>query len=133
MVKHKIRSIISNSIVKFNRRHFISFPLPANTKMLKSNPSYIITSADKGRSVVILNKSDNVNKVLDHLTDSLICVPINKGLNNFIQNKLNKFLSKFCNSGDIDAGQSKSHRCYNGSSPYLCGLLKIHSYPTNYK
>ena len=33
---------------------------------------------------------------------------------------------KFFNSGDIDINQSKSLKCYNGSSPYLYGLLKIH-------
>ena len=124
--KHEIRSIISSSAVKFNHKRLASFPLPANLKLLKNNPSYIITRADKGRCVVILNKSDYVNKVLDHLNDNSTYIQINKDLNNSIQTKLNKLLSKLCNSGDIDMNQSKSLKCYNGSSPYLYGLPKIH-------
>ena len=60
--------------------------------MLKSNPSYIITRADKGRCVVILNKSDYVNADLDHLNNSSTRVPINKDLHIFIETKLNKLL-----------------------------------------
>ena len=106
--------------------HLVSFPLPANLKLLKSNPSYNITRADKGRCIVILNKSDYVNNVLDHLNDNSTYVQINKDLNNSIQTKLNKLLSRLLNSGDIDINQSKSLKCYNGSSPYLYGLPKIH-------
>ena len=76
--------------------------------MLKSNPSYIITRTEKRRCVFILNKSDYINKVLDHLNDSSTYVPINKDRNNSIQTKLNKLLFKLCNSGDIDSNQSKS-------------------------
>ena len=67
--RHEIRSIISNSVVKFKKKFSVPSPLPINVKLLKNDLSYVFTKADKGRCVVVLNRSEYNSKVLDHLSD----------------------------------------------------------------
>ena len=67
--RHEIRSIISNSVVKFKKKFSVPSLLPISIKLLKKDPSYVFTKADKGRCIV-LNRSECNSKVLDHLSDS---------------------------------------------------------------
>ena len=55
-----------------------------------------------------LNKSNYINKDLNHLSDSSICISIKCHLNNSIEIKLNDIFSMLNSSGDIDFKRAES-------------------------
>ena len=53
--RHVIRSIISNSVVKFKSKFSVPSLLPFNIKLLKNYIANVFTKVHKGRYIVILN------------------------------------------------------------------------------
>ena len=67
-------------------------------KGLKQNEDIIISPADKGRAVVILNKSDYINKCQDHLNDTDTYTLKNSDNSICLRKQINSFLKKLFDS-----------------------------------
>ena len=99
-------------------------------KTLANNKNLVINSPDKGRGVVIMNRDDYLQKMLQILNNSSKFIKL-PNLNSFLttlrlEDRVNKFLNKLCKAGIISDEQYK--KLYvSGSSPgILYGLPKIH-------
>ena len=67
-------------------------------KNLISNDQIIINKADKGSTVVVLNKSDYIKEGLQHLCDPTVYRKLNVDTTNPTKNEINKFLNNIHNS-----------------------------------
>ena len=132
-VKQRIRTIAYNCYHGFQpSRVFSPVFSKSDVKLLKQFPSdesIVVTKPDKGRGVVILDKSDYRTKVNDILSDrskfSVVKQPLHKVLLQ-VEDKINRVLNKLKKSAAI------TDKVYNGlhvsgSTPgILYGLPKIH-------
>ena len=98
-------------------------------KNLSNHPNIIITSPDKGRGIVIMNKSDYINKINDILSDKTKFTIIDRdvqALTRSLQDRINNFLRELKKKNIIS--ESDYTRCYASGSDvgYLYGLVKTH-------
>ena len=100
-IKHHVCSIIFDVVIKFKNRKYNTSLLLVNIKLLKSNSSCIIMKAYKRCCIVIFNKTDYISKILDYLRDDSTSLPVENDLNNSMQSRMSKLLSKLFNSLDI--------------------------------
>jgi uncharacterized protein (UPF0335 family) len=81
----------------------------------------ILTKADKGNSIVAINKGDYVQKLEDVIiTDK--CEIINKDPTNIFKDKI----SQYFNNNNFTTTQKRSLTVQNPSIPKLYGLIKLH-------
>ena len=99
-------------------------------KGLSSNKDIILQKADKGNSVVLVNKADYTKRMKELLSDASkfkeITVEPGKEINLFLQHegKLIEFLKRLKSSATTDLYR---HLYSQGSQPgIMCGLSKIH-------
>ena len=74
-------------------------------KTLAKNKNLVINSPDKGRGVVIMNRDDYLQRMLQILNDSSKFIKL-PNLNSFLttlrlEDRVNKFLNKLCKAGII--------------------------------
>ena len=98
-------------------------------KNLAKNKNIVVTKPDKGNGVVLLNKSDYLEKMHDILSDRSKFSPITSDPYAYIlknEDKINRVLRKLKTSGKI--GDSAFHSIYStGSKPgIMYGLPKVH-------
>ena len=91
-------------------------------KTLRNNPDIVILKADKGGAIVIMDKSDYVSKMVDHLSNS----------GSYVKLKINP-LKLVCKdvAVSIKSDYSLNPLCRklierNPLTPRIYGLLKIH-------
>ena len=99
-------------------------------KTLAKNKNLVINSPDKGRGVVIMNRDDYLQKMLQILNDSSKFIKL-PNLNSFLttlrlEDLVNKFLNKLCKAGIISDEQYKKLYVSDSSPGILYGLPKIH-------
>lgn len=98
-------------------------------KSLKNDDSIIITRPDKGNGVVLLDKSDYIQKVHDILNDKSKFTRISECVFSKLihtEDKINNFLRKLKRDQIID-DPTYSHLFVSGSQPgVLYGLPKVH-------
>lgn len=98
-----------------------------NTKMfVKNNPHIIFTRADKGNTVVCMNKDDYVRRMEDNLADIntysvLTRSPINKLLTD-----LKSMLMRWKHLNLITTSTYRYLNCSNAILPFAYGLPKLH-------
>lgn len=93
---------------------------------LSKDPSIVITRPDKGRGVVILNKSDYVRRMNEILSDSSTFQQIKEDETIKQENRLNRKLSELKNSGFITEEDYKYAKARGSLPARLYGLPKIH-------
>ena len=98
-------------------------------KQLSKNEKLVICRPDKGRGVVILNKSDYISKMNNILSDSSKFVKVNEPLQKVAfrtEDKLNRLLNKLKNSGLIENSLYQSLHSTGSTVGTLYGLPKVH-------
>ena len=117
-------AVISNTDVRFFREHF------AVIKQLRNNKEIVITKPDKGSGVVILDRTDYVNKMANILDDPSTfsslgpCSTMDNTPKN--ETKLRNFLLGLSKSKNISWEIYKRIKPTGSQRPRLYGLPKIH-------
>jgi hypothetical protein len=99
-------------------------------KNLSKNPALIISRPDKGRGIVIMNKTDYINKMNHILSDQTKfkkidnTTPFKQCLRN--DDKICRLLRKLLDNGAINQGQYNSLYPTGSSPGIMYGLPKIH-------
>jgi len=86
----------------------------------------MITKADKGQIIVILNKSTYVKQMTKTLDDDSTYKKILKDPLKTITNKTNNMFKMWFDNKIIDDPMYKGLRCTNGNLPRCYGLPKVH-------
>ncbi|XP_077535913.1 uncharacterized protein LOC144148203 [Haemaphysalis longicornis] len=125
-MKYGNRGIIPESLDGFFLRR--SSPSEKEAiKGLRNNASIAILPADKGNAVVILNRSEYNQKLMDLLSDGDTYAAMKKDPTTRLQAKLQKLLSKIFQF--VPPQQKHFYYrlpCTNGSAPAIYGLAKVH-------
>ena len=105
-------------------------------KMFSCNKSIIVSKPDKGKGVVITNRTDYINSMNNIISDSSKFSEINESIEKFtirIEDKINNFIRKMKNTHAFT--QDMYNRMFvTGSGPgILYGLPKIHKPDFNLK
>ena len=110
----------------FNRQIDSNFPRRFRKSLneLKSDPDLHITKADKSNSVVILDKSQYLEKMNEILADENTYISLNK---NPLENVIKEFNAKL-KSILKDKDLIKKFTTDASSLPYMYGLIKTHKY-----
>lgn len=119
-LKRIIKSKLQNNITSKNL---------ATLKSLSSNKNIVFLKPDKGNGVVILNKSEYVNKMNSILCDNSKFKPINKDLFKLIislEDKITRFLRYLKNVNVIDLDVFNSLTPSGSNVGILYGLPKVH-------
>ena len=99
-------------------------------KSLRSNKAILITKADKGSGVVILNKSDYVNKmecILSDISKFKFLGPVSKfDKNGKNEAKLQRHLLKLVKADELPQNVYQFIRPTGSQRPRMYGLPKIH-------
>ena len=117
------KGFILNDIVSSLKNNFLPSRFRSALVSLKRNKDIIITKADKGNKVVLMDKTDYVAKLNDILSDNntyckLVKDPLKPWQRSY-NKKLKEILSNF---PDL----CKKFTSYLPSLPYMYGLPKIH-------
>jgi len=129
-VTNNITTIANNSFRKLSqqrRQGFDSDVLLSPLQTLKNDNTIVITKPDKGRGVVILNKCDYEQKLMDILSDKTKVKQITTKISThllYLEDKLNRLLRTIKASININTYNSLMT---SGSRPgVLYGLPKVH-------
>ncbi|XP_069970997.1 uncharacterized protein [Penaeus vannamei] len=129
-VANNITTIANNTFIKFSHqrkqtRDSDAFLSPLHT--LKNDNSIVITKPDKGRGVVIVNKCDYKQKLMDILNDQTKFKRISTEISThllYLEDKLNRLLRTIKSSISLNTYNSLLS---SGSRPgVLYGLPKVH-------
>jgi len=130
IVANNITTIANNTFRKFSHqrkqtRDSDAFLSPLQT--LKNDNSIVITKPDKGRGVVIVNKCDYKQKLMDILNDQIKFKRISTEISThllYLEGKLNRLLRTIKSSISLNTYNSLLS---SGSRPgVLYGLPKVH-------
>ena len=117
------KGYILNDIVKNLKNNFLPTRFRKALISLKMNKDVIITRADKGNKVVILDQTEYFAKLNDVLSDSNTYCKVAANPLKTWQRSYNKKLKEIlCNFPDL----CKRFSAYLPSLPYMYGLPKIH-------
>ena len=93
---------------------------------LKKNPDIIIKKADKGSSIVVMNKVDYINEGLKQLSDQRYYLEQPGDLTDKHHSDIQKLLKRFESSGDIDKEIMKCLKHEKSKTASFYMLPKIH-------
>ena len=93
---------------------------------LKHDKDILIVPADKGRSTIVMNKSDYQNKITEHLQDENIYEKLQRNPISSIQSKLNKSLKKLENKKKLTRAEYLRLYSNTNNVPKFYGLVKLH-------
>jgi len=131
-LRNQIFPIINNLKNKnknINRNEIDKKLIAANQitrRFLNNNPDTLLTRADKGNTVVALDRKDYIKKMEDCLSDINTYTLLQRNPVNKLLNNLKDLLKRWLNSKYITA---QTHKYINSSNPILpraYGLPKIH-------
>jgi hypothetical protein len=91
-------------------------------KSLNNNKNLVVLKADKGGAIVVMNKENYIEKMLDHLNNSGSYKKLNKNP----LNKIAKEVSKAIKLSNIKEDDKKKLIVSCPSTPRIYGLPKIH-------
>ena len=121
-----VSSQVVNAIKTAKNVDNISFAEKTALNQLKNDENIITVPADKGRSTVVMNKSDYVNKCMEHLNDRNIYKVLTKNTMKSIQTRLNKVLKKLETQKKLTRSQYLNLYSNSAKIPRFYGLPKIH-------
>ena len=112
----------------FHHRGLISKKHIEALKSLRNNGDILITKPDKGSGIVILNKSDYLNKMHLILSDSskFLRMTTEKDKTDSIEKQLTDCLKRIKEQGFMSDVQFENHRPTGTTIPRLYGLPKVH-------
>lgn len=98
---------------------------------MNSNKTLIVTSPDKGRGVVLLNKDDYIEKMNNILSDpsKFTALPPNTNPHTLIlkqEDAVNRFVKQLNDRGILDPAQYNLLRCSGSGLGIMYGLPKVH-------
>ena len=125
-----VSSQVVNAIKTAKNVDNISFADKTALNQLKNDENIITVPADKGRSTVVMNKSDYVNKCMEHLNDRNIYKELTKNTMKSIQTRLNKVLKKLETQKKLTRSQYLNLYSNSAKIPRFYGLPKIHKQDT---
>ena len=103
----KLKSFITNTnenidkiltLLKQNQRDNLTKQEYITLRNLTNNDQIIINKADKGSTVVVLNKADYIKEGIKHLCDPSVYRKLNNDITDLTKIEINKFLSKITSS-----------------------------------
>ena len=95
-------------------------------KNLQKEKSIRVSKADKGGKIVIVNKSDCIEKMEKMLDDTSVYKKVAKNPLEKMQTEFNRELNKICEKFDDTKDVLKKFNSRLPSLPYMYGLPKIH-------
>jgi len=95
-------------------------------KFIKENPELLFTRADKGNTVVALDRTDYMNKMKACLSDSNTYIKLKQNPANKLLSELKIMIKRWNNLGYISAGSYSFLNASNAILPRAYGLPKIH-------
>ena len=100
-------------------------------KALKDDDSILVVPADKGRSTVVINKQDYMNKISEHLRDQTTYTQVDNDPTNCLQNKVNTELKKLKDTSSLSDEEYRRITSTTSSTPLFYALIKTHknNYP----
>ncbi|BHF81467.1 hypothetical protein SprV_0702459700 [Sparganum proliferum] len=99
--RNLLRQRISSRLMSYKKRNMLSKAENEALRTLKADKSIVILPADKGRSTVVLNKEDYVNKVEALLGDRTAYIPCEGDTTKTLMSKINKDLASLRKSKAI--------------------------------
>ncbi|KAJ8049244.1 hypothetical protein HOLleu_01906 [Holothuria leucospilota] len=93
---------------------------------LKSDDSIIILPADKGRSTVVMNKEQYIEKMSNLIMEDKTYRPLKRDLTTSLENKLGKTIKELKEQNKLNKKQATQLTPRNSLSPRLYGLPKVH-------
>ncbi|BHF79073.1 hypothetical protein SprV_0602219000 [Sparganum proliferum] len=118
-----MRAVISNS---HRPRDVLSKAEPDALKELRADNDLVIVPADKGRSTVVLDRTDYIQKAKTLLEDRQSYVPCESNLVKTLTSEINSTLLAMENSGKISPIDQRIARAQETALDRFHGLLKVH-------
>ena len=112
--------------LKSGAKDFLPKRFSLALKTLKNNKTIRISKADKGGKIVVVDKTDYDDKMLDLLNDKTVYKKLNKNPLHKFQTEFNKDLKNISNKYSAFKDTLMSFKSRLPSLPYMYGLPKIH-------
>nr|VZH98639.1 unnamed protein product [Spirometra erinaceieuropaei] len=129
--RNLLRQQISSRLMSHKKRNMLSKAENEALRTLKADKSIIILTADKGRSTVVLNKEDYVNKVEALLGDRTAYIPCEGDMTKTLMSKINKDLANLRKSKAITQFDWQRMKPKDSAIVRFYGLPKVHKSGTN--
>ena len=129
--KNILRQRVATAVNCASNTNNITYKEQNALKSLRSDESILIVPADKGRSTVVINKTDYMEKVSEHLNDETTYREVASNPTNTLQSKVNSELKSLKDENSLSDEQYKHLRSTTASTPLFYALIKTHklNYP----
>ncbi|BHF71420.1 hypothetical protein SprV_0401447800 [Sparganum proliferum] len=124
--RNLLRQRISSRLMSHKKRNMLSKAENEALRTLKADKSIVILPADKGRSTVVLNKEDYVNKVEALLGDRTAYIPCEGDMTKTLMSKINKDLASLRKSKAITQLDWQRMKPKDSAIARFYGLPKVH-------
>ncbi|VDM06499.1 unnamed protein product, partial [Schistocephalus solidus] len=124
--RNLLRQRISSRLISHKKRKTLSKAETEALRTLKADKNIVILPADKGRSTVILNKEDYVNKVEALLGDRTAYIPREDDVMKTLVNNINKDLASLRKSKAITQTDFQNMKPKDTALARFYGLPKVH-------
>ncbi|BHF64099.1 hypothetical protein SprV_0200709800 [Sparganum proliferum] len=124
--RNLLRQRISSRLMSHKKRNMLSKAENEALRTLKADKSIVILPADKGRSTVVLNKEDYVNKVEALLGDRTAYFPCEGDMTKTLMSKINKDLASLRKSKAITQLDWQRMKPKDSAIARFYGLPKVH-------
>ena len=126
-LKHRFKSLCYQYIYN-NRSNFSNLSKEEHIafKGLLKNPNIVISKPDKGNGIVILNRTDYINKLETITNDSTKFTQLIDDPTDRRESRLQNFLYRLHKKGQLDDATYKQIRPTGSNPSKLYGLPKIH-------
>ncbi|BHF75361.1 hypothetical protein SprV_0501845700 [Sparganum proliferum] len=128
--RNLLRQRISSRLMSHKKRNMLSKAENEALRILKADKSIVILPADKGRSTVVLNKEDYVNKVEALLGDRTAYIPCEGDMTKTLMSKINKDLASLRKSKAITQLDWQRMKPKDSAIARFYGLPKVHKLGT---
>ncbi|BHF75226.1 hypothetical protein SprV_0501832100 [Sparganum proliferum] len=124
--RNLLRQRISSRLMSHKKRNMLSKAENEALRTLKADKSIVILPADKGRSTVVLNKKDYINKVEALLSDRTAYIPCEGDMTKTLMSKINKDLASLRKSKAITQLDWQRMKPKDSAIARFYGLPKVH-------
>ena len=125
-IQQNIRQTIIPSLTRKYTHTNLSHEEIRSLKSLKGDRNIIILPADKGRSTVIMNRTDYMDKARSLLADTTTYREQNNDPTNKLINEINKTLKTLQDLGEITKAERWTMKAEGTSLAQFYGLPKVH-------
>lgn len=129
--KHEIRKCVCRTIHKEKNKNnkqlwFLEKNLKRTKTFINQHQNIFITSADKSKRTVIINKNDYKQKMETILNDTKVYRKIRKDPTIILQTRNNNFIQMLANDMYLNLKQAQDLKIRNALPPKIYGLPKLH-------